>query len=188
MEEIFHQRGHVLSLSDYRTVAGLKTGSLIRLACSLPTIGIAASKELIRGLDAFADYFALAFQIFNDAINKSPRHGKQALEDTLERRVTYPVIMALRGRDSMLRAYYESPRSDAMGAEEVAARVFSRQVLEESAREVDNLLTKAEAELLALFERIPHFISMTTRFFRENIRDYRTAKGKSVSDREPAIT
>ena len=78
----------------YELVAGAKTGTLFRLACSYGGTAGAVDHDRLRALMRYADQLALAFQIMDDVrdVEGGPSLGKEAGGD-LDRRVpTWPVI------------------------------------------------------------------------------------------------
>jgi geranylgeranyl pyrophosphate synthase len=78
----------------YRLVAGAKTGTLFRLACSYGGTAGAVDHDRLCVLMHYADQLALAFQIMDDVrdVEGGPSLGKEAGGD-LDRRVpTWPVI------------------------------------------------------------------------------------------------
>ncbi|MET0756668.1 MAG: polyprenyl synthetase family protein [Mycobacterium sp.] len=78
----------------YELVAGAKTGTLFRLACSYGGTAGAVDHDRLRTLMRYADQLALAFQIMDDVrdVEGGPSLGKDAGGD-LDRRVpTWPVI------------------------------------------------------------------------------------------------
>lgn len=78
----------------YELVAGAKTGTLFRLACSYGGTAGGLDHNQLYTLMGFADQLALAFQIMDDVrdIEGGPSLGKEAAGD-LDRRVpTWPVI------------------------------------------------------------------------------------------------
>jgi geranylgeranyl pyrophosphate synthase len=84
----------------YELVAGAKTGTLFRLACSYGGTAGGVDHDRLRALMRYADQLALAFQIMDDVrdVEGGPSLGKEAGGD-LDRRVpTWPVIewLALR--------------------------------------------------------------------------------------------
>jgi geranylgeranyl pyrophosphate synthase len=84
----------------YELVAGAKTGTLFRLACSYGGTAGGVEHDRLRTLMGYADQLALAFQIMDDVrdVEGGPSLGKEAGSD-LDRRVpTWPVIewLALR--------------------------------------------------------------------------------------------
>jgi geranylgeranyl pyrophosphate synthase len=84
----------------YETVAGAKTGTLFRLACSYGGTAGGIDHDRLRSLMRYADQLALAFQIMDDVrdIEGGPSLGKAAGGD-LDRRVpTWPVIEWLAAR------------------------------------------------------------------------------------------
>ncbi|MCV7283057.1 polyprenyl synthetase family protein [Mycolicibacterium flavescens] len=78
----------------YELVAGAKTGTLFRLACSYGGTAGGLDRNQLCALMRYADQLALAFQIMDDVrdIEGGPSLGKEAGGD-LDRRVpTWPVI------------------------------------------------------------------------------------------------
>ncbi|HYB39146.1 MAG TPA: polyprenyl synthetase family protein [Mycobacterium sp.] len=78
----------------YELVAGAKTGTLFRLACSYGGTAGAVDHGRLRTLMRYAEQLALAFQIMDDVrdVEGGPSLGKEAGGD-LDRRVpTWPVI------------------------------------------------------------------------------------------------
>lgn len=78
----------------YEIVAGAKTGTLFRLACSYGGTAGGLDHKQLCALMRYADQLALAFQIMDDVrdVEGGPSLGKQAAGD-LDRRVpTWPVI------------------------------------------------------------------------------------------------
>jgi geranylgeranyl pyrophosphate synthase len=78
----------------YELVAGAKTGTLFRLACSYGGTAGGLDHDRLRVLMRYADQLALAFQIMDDVrdVEGGPSLGKEAGGD-LDRRVpTWPVI------------------------------------------------------------------------------------------------
>jgi len=78
----------------YELVAGAKTGTLFRLACSYGGTAGAVDHERLQALMRYADHLAVAFQIMDDVrdVEGGAALGKEAGGD-LDRRVpTWPVI------------------------------------------------------------------------------------------------
>lgn len=78
----------------YELVAGAKTGTLFRLACSYGGTAGGLDHDQLCALMRYADQLALAFQIMDDVrdVEGGPSLGKEAAGD-LDRRVpTWPVI------------------------------------------------------------------------------------------------
>jgi geranylgeranyl pyrophosphate synthase len=78
----------------YELVAGAKTGTLFRLACSYGGTAGGLDHNQLCALMRYADKLALAFQIMDDVrdVEGGPSLGKEAAGD-LDRRVpTWPVI------------------------------------------------------------------------------------------------
>ncbi len=120
-------RGH------YELVAGAKTGTLFRLACSYGGTAGAIDHERLRALMRYADQLAFAFQIMDDVrdVEGDPALGKDACGD-LDRRVpTWPVIEWLAMRHGAREMWLSTETSSAAlqselvtsGATEVACAV-----------------------------------------------------------------
>lgn len=96
----------------YRLVAGAKTGTLFRLACSYGGTGGGADDDQLRALMRYADQLALAFQIMDDVrdVEGDAALGKDACGD-LDRRVpTWPVIEWLAMQPDSV-AKWQSPQT-----------------------------------------------------------------------------
>ena len=88
----------------YELVAGAKTGTLFRLACSYGGTAGGLDHNQLCALMRYADQLALAFQIMDDVrdVEGGPSLGKEAAGD-LDRRVpTWPVIEWLAMRPGSL--------------------------------------------------------------------------------------
>jgi geranylgeranyl pyrophosphate synthase len=88
----------------YELVAGAKTGTLFRLACSYGGTAGGVDDERLRALMLYADQLALAFQIMDDVrdVEGGVSLGKEAGGD-LDRRVpTWPVIEWLTTRSGAI--------------------------------------------------------------------------------------
>ncbi|WP_324197926.1 polyprenyl synthetase family protein [Nocardia abscessus] len=117
----------------YELVAGAKTGTLFRLACSYGGTAGAIDHERLRALMRYADQLAFAFQIMDDVrdVEGDPALGKDACGD-LDRRVpTWPVIEWLAMRHGAHEMWLSTETSSAAlqselvtsGATEVACAV-----------------------------------------------------------------
>lgn len=101
--------------SHYELVAGAKTGTLFRLACSYGGTAGGLDHDQLRALMRYADQLALAFQIMDDVrdVEGGPSLGKEAAGD-LDRRVpTWPVIEWLSIRPGSHEMWYARPTSSA---------------------------------------------------------------------------
>lgn len=78
----------------YEIVAGAKTGTLFRLACSYGGTAGGLDHKQLCVLMRYADQLALAFQIMDDVrdVEGGPSLGKQAAGDLDRRVATWPVI------------------------------------------------------------------------------------------------
>lgn len=79
---------------QYELVAGAKTGTLFRLACSYGGTAGGLDHERLSALMRYADRLALAFQIMDDVrdVEGGPSLGKEAGGDLNRRVPTWPVI------------------------------------------------------------------------------------------------
>ncbi|MEW6015272.1 MAG: polyprenyl synthetase family protein [Candidatus Zixiibacteriota bacterium] len=85
----------------YYKIASLKTSSLISLSVFIGAIFGQACESAISELMQFADYFGIAYQIYNDIIDFTTSHGKCASDDIRSGVMSLPLIIYC---DSMLRA------------------------------------------------------------------------------------
>jgi geranylgeranyl pyrophosphate synthase len=100
----------------YELVAGAKTGTLFRLACSYGGTAGAIDPERLRALMRYADQLAFAFQIMDDVrdVEGDPALGKDACGD-LDRRVpTWPVIEWLAMRHGAREMWLSTETSSAV--------------------------------------------------------------------------
>ncbi|SON63549.1 Octaprenyl diphosphate synthase [Mycobacterium simulans] len=99
----------------YRLVAGAKTGTLFRLACSYGGTAGGVDPDRLRALMRYADQLALAFQIMDDVrdVEGGAVLGKKACGD-LERRIpTWPVIEWLAMRPGAREMWFSGQTSSA---------------------------------------------------------------------------
>lgn len=83
----------------YHRVAGAKTGTLFRLACSYGGTAGGLDDDRLRALMVYADQLAIAFQIMDDVrdVEGGPALGKESCGDLDRRLPTWPVIEWLAG-------------------------------------------------------------------------------------------
>ncbi|OHU22762.1 polyprenyl synthetase [Mycobacteroides franklinii] len=85
---------HTALRRHYELVAGAKTGTMFRLACTYGGTAGAVDHDRLRDMMRYADELALAFQIMDDVrdIEGAPTLGKEACGDIDRRVPTWPVI------------------------------------------------------------------------------------------------
>jgi geranylgeranyl pyrophosphate synthase len=130
----------------YELVAGAKTGTLFRLACSYGGTAGGVDHDRLLALMRYADQLALAFQIMDDVrdVEGGPSLGKEAGGD-LDRRVpTWPVIEWLAMRPGSREMWLSEPTSSADLREELvhsgairAARAVAVRAAETACRAID---------------------------------------------------
>jgi len=124
----------------YELVAGAKTGTLFRLACSYGGTAGALDHDQLRVLMVYANQLALAFQIMDDVrdVEGAPNLGKDACGD-LDRRIpTWPVIEWLAMRRPRAREIWLSPT--------VSSQVIQAELLSTGASEAAHAAAIAAAK------------------------------------------
>lgn len=130
----------------YEVVAGAKTGTLFRLACSYGATAGGIDDDGLRALMRYADQLALAFQIMDDVrdVEGGPSLGKEAGGDIDRRVPTWPVIEWLAMRPGAHEMWLSEEASSAelqadlvsSGATQ-AARAVAVSAAESACREMD---------------------------------------------------
>ena len=142
-------------VDEYIDVARLKTAALFRGTCESGAILGGGTPEQIAGLASYGDRLGVAFQIVDDLLgytSSTDVMGKAASSDARNRRVTLPVILALRDggatvRGAILRAFADGiPEAEAQALlaealERAQALVAARRWAERSARDAREHLT-----------------------------------------------
>jgi geranylgeranyl pyrophosphate synthase len=100
----------------YELVAGAKTGTLFRLACSYGGTAGGVDHDRLRALMRYADQLALAFQIMDDVrdVEGGPSLGKEGGGDLNRRVPTWPVIewLAIRPGSREMWLSEQTPSAD----------------------------------------------------------------------------
>ena len=138
----------LVSMDDYRAMAGGKTAALFGAACELGALCAGASDERARAYRHLGRAYGLAFQIEDDVLGTwgdPGTTGKPSGSDLARRKWTFPVVWAVAGppsaaRETIAAAY---ARGDALDPAAVAAAIASLDAL--GAREA--ALDAARAEL-----------------------------------------
>jgi octaprenyl-diphosphate synthase len=93
------------SEEDYLRIIGDKTGSLFETACLSAAISVGASAGIRQVAREYARNLGLAFQIKDDILDYDGGDiGKPAGVDVRERKITLPLLGALRNADGVLQA------------------------------------------------------------------------------------
>lgn len=99
-----------LTLTDYVDIALKKTASLFAASAECGAIMAGAPPAQRKALRDFGRYYGIAFQMQDDVLDMTAdqdRLGKPVGNDLRERKVTIPLILALRHEDSEFRADVE---------------------------------------------------------------------------------
>ncbi|MDP9024738.1 MAG: polyprenyl synthetase family protein [Candidatus Eremiobacteraeota bacterium] len=110
-----------LPLEGYTAVARKKTASLFAASAQCGAIMGGGSAKHIAALHAFGDNYGVAFQMMDDLLDVSADQrsvGKPVGNDLTERKMTIPVILALRNGSSEFRSeverFYRGHSNDAI--------------------------------------------------------------------------
>lgn len=83
---------------DYRQIIYCKTASLFELSCGAAAVSVDASPELLEAAQAYGRAIGMAFQIRDDILDYDGGDiGKPSGHDLAERKITLPLLGALRG-------------------------------------------------------------------------------------------
>jgi farnesyl diphosphate synthase len=100
-----------------RRIHSLKTGRLIRLSLELGALHAGADADRLRDVSRYGEALGLLFQIADDLLDvtqTSATLGKTAGKDSIQDKLTYPVVFGLEGafreRDLALAAAREAAR------------------------------------------------------------------------------
>ena len=160
-----------LDLDLYITMVRLKTGALFSGACRVGGVLSGGSAEEVAGLGRFGDELGIAFQICDDLLAYTSQGddviGKSMLSDIRNRRMTLPVILALKhAGPGDLEQLFEHARSPEAEQSEVLADI--RQVMAhsgaiEQSRDIALAHASAATEALTVLrptasrERLAHY-------------------------------
>lgn len=83
---------------DYKQIIYCKTASLFELSCAAAAVSVDASPELLEAAQAYGRAIGMAFQIRDDILDYDGGDiGKPSGHDLAERKITLPLLGALRG-------------------------------------------------------------------------------------------
>ncbi|PZR59489.1 MAG: polyprenyl synthetase family protein [Candidatus Meridianibacter frigidus] len=109
-----------LELSEYLEIVQKKTASLFAASAQCGAIMGGARAQDVEALRDFGLYFGIAFQMHDDLLDMTEDSrvlGKPAGHDLAERKVSIPLILALKAGDSEFRTeverFYSGPAGDA---------------------------------------------------------------------------
>ena len=139
-----------ISEEDYLSVISDKTASLISSSCAMGAMSATADEGRIAALKSYGEYLGLAFQIRDDLLDytgDSKKTGKQMGIDIKDKKITLPLIYALRhapvAEQKKIRSILKSSRKRAMKSEEVIAFVTGKGGLDYAAEVAEGFALKA---------------------------------------------
>jgi len=143
-----------ISEEDYLSVISDKTASLISSSCAMGAMSATADEEKIAALKRYGEYLGLAFQIRDDLLDytgDSKKTGKQMGIDIKDKKITLPLIYALRNaplsEQKKIRSILKSSRKRAIKSGEVMDFVKCKGGLEYAASVAEELAAKAVASI-----------------------------------------
>ncbi|NTW51349.1 MAG: polyprenyl synthetase family protein [Chlorobiaceae bacterium] len=142
---------------DYISVIADKTGSLIATSCAIGAASATSSEQDIASLKSYGEFLGLAFQIRDDLLDytgDSKKTGKQLGIDIKDRKITLPLIYALRhaekGEQNKIKTILKSSRKRSVRSREVIDFVTQKGGLDYAASIAEGFADKA-------LESISHF-------------------------------
>ncbi len=143
-----------ISEEDYLSVISDKTASLISSSCAMGAMSATSDEEKIAALKSYGEYLGLAFQIRDDLLDytgDSKKTGKQMGIDIKDKKITLPLIYALRNsplsEQKMIRSILKSSRKRAVKSSEVIAFVTGKGGLAYAAEVAERLAAQAVASI-----------------------------------------
>ncbi len=144
---------------DYLSVISDKTASLISSSCAMGAQSATADESKIACLKSYGEYLGLAFQIRDDLLDytgDSKKTGKQMGIDIKDKKITLPLIYALRNapisEQNHIRSILKSSRKRAIKSGEVIAFVRAKGGLEYASGVAEELAAKAVASISTFAE------------------------------------
>ena len=142
---------------DYLRVISDKTASLLATASAMGAASVTDDEEKINALKGYGEFLGLAFQIRDDLLDytgDSKKTGKQLGIDIKDKKITLPLIYALRSSDraeqKKIKSILKSSKKRAMRSREVIEFVKEKGGLDYAAEVAEGFATKS----LAAIERI----------------------------------
>jgi octaprenyl-diphosphate synthase len=143
-----------ISEEDYLSVISDKTASLIASSCAMGAMSATTDESSIAALKSYGEYLGLAFQIRDDLLDytgDSKKTGKQMGIDIKDKKITLPLIYALRNASAseqkMIRSILKSSRKRAVKSSEVIAFVTGKGGLDYAADVAEKFAAKAVASI-----------------------------------------
>ncbi len=143
-----------ISEEDYLSVIADKTASLISSSCAMGAMSATTDEGKIAALKSYGEYLGLAFQIRDDLLDytgDSKKTGKQMGIDIKDKKITLPLIYALRNappsEQRAIRSILKSSRKRAVKSGEVIAFVTEKGGLEYAAEVAEGFAAKAVASI-----------------------------------------
>ncbi|TLU84221.1 MAG: polyprenyl synthetase family protein [Chlorobium sp.] len=140
---------------DYLSVISDKTASLISAACAMGALSAVSDETRIKALKNYGEYLGLAFQIRDDLLDytgDSKKTGKQMGIDIKDKKITLPLIYALRhspeGEQKKIRSILKSSRKRAYKSSEVIDFVKKKGGLDYAAEVAEGFASKAVSEIM----------------------------------------
>jgi len=143
-----------ISEEDYLSVISDKTASLIASSCAMGAMSATTDESSIAALKSYGEYLGLAFQIRDDLLDytgDSKKTGKQMGIDIKDKKITLPLIYALRNASASeqkkIRSILKSSRKRAVKSSEVIAFVTGKGGLDYAADVAERFAAKAVASI-----------------------------------------
>ena len=143
--------------ADYLRVISDKTASLLATSTAMGAASVTEDEGKIQALKHYGEYLGLAFQIRDDLLDytgDSKKTGKQLGIDIKDKKITLPLIYALRNADTSeqkrIRSILKSSKKRAMRSREVIDFVSQRGGLEYAVEVAEGFASKALEALAPL--------------------------------------
>lgn len=143
-----------ISEEDYISVISDKTASLIASSCAMGAVSATDDDTMIAGMKRYGEYLGLAFQIRDDLLDytgDSKKTGKQMGIDIKDKKITLPLIYALRqapaSEQKMIRSILKSSKKRAVKSDEVIDFVTRKGGLEYAAEIAEGFAAQAVASI-----------------------------------------
>ena len=140
--------------ADYLKVISDKTASLLSTSSAMGAASVTDDKEKIQALKDYGEYLGLAFQIRDDLLDytgDSKKTGKQLGIDIRDKKITLPLIYALRNADrseqKKIKSILKSSKKRAMRSREVVEFVKAKGGLEYAAEVAEGFASRSLAAL-----------------------------------------
>lgn len=143
------------TVNDYMDIISRKTASLFIASVKGPAIVSGAGREIVDAMEKFAWYAGCGFQIRDDILDYYPssRTGKDSGSDIMERKITMPLLCAMknaeggeryvRSRMSEISALPGNESHDRLIADEIMEFTVSHGGLESAEKELSVYVSKA---------------------------------------------